>query len=139
MKSQISKSVVSLAALVAALAPVASHASANPALDRCVQMFVEEVVPADHSSEVRLEDIVASIETINASRSRVGLVARGEKNARLFGIASCVIDRDGTLIAMYLYDRKPGQLGYGRPRVLARNVDATQVAHAASADVTKPF
>ena len=139
MKTRISKSVFSLAALVAASLPIASHAGDNPALNRCVQMFVEEVVPAGHSSEVRHSNIVASIKPINAARSQVVLIAQGEKDAKLFGRASCVIGRNGWLVAMYLYDTKPGQPGYGRPRVLARNIDATQDSRTAFADETKPF
>lgn len=139
MKSRMSKSVFSLAALVVAALPTASHSADNPALDRCVQMFVEQVVPADHSLEIRHEDIVASMKPINGSRSEVMLIAQGEKDAKLFGRASCVIDRNGLLVAMYLYDTKPGQPAYGRPRLLARNVDATQGRSIAFADDTKPF
>ena len=139
MKIRMSKPVLSLAALVAAWLPIVSHASDNPALDRCVQMFVEEVVPADHSSEIRHADIVASIKPINATRSRVMLIAQGEKDAKLFGRASCVINRKGSIVVMYLYDPKPGQPAYGRPRVFARNVDATQGSRTAFADDTKPF
>jgi hypothetical protein len=46
-----------------------------------------------------------------------------------------VIDRNGSLVAMYLYDSKPGPMGASRPKVLARNVDA-RVAYS---DNTKPF
>jgi hypothetical protein len=139
MKSRKVKSVVSLAALIAASVSVASHADTNPALDLCVQKFVAEVVPADHTSEVRHADIVASIKPITASQSKVMLIAKGESDAKLFGQASCVIDRNGMLVAMYLYDAKLRQPTYGRSRVLARNVDATQGARTAFADGTKPF
>jgi hypothetical protein len=135
MKSRIGKTVVSLAALVAASVPVASQARDNPALDRCVDIFVKEVVPANHSVEINREDIVASTKEISATRSEVMLIARGEKNAKLFGRASCVIHRNGSLVAMYLYDTRPGQMALGRPRLIARNLDA----RVASADDTKPF
>jgi hypothetical protein len=139
MNSRIGRTLVSLAVLAAASLPLASHASENPALDRCVQTFVKEVVPADRQVEIRHEDILASTKAISATRSKVTLVARGEKYSKLFGRASCVIDRNGSLVAMYLYDSKPGPMGYGRPRVVARNVDATEGSRTAYADDVKPF
>jgi hypothetical protein len=138
MNSRIGRTVVSLAAIVAATVPVASRASDNPALDRCVQIFVKEVVPADHSVEIRHDAIRASTKAISATRSKVTLIAQGEKYSKLFGRASCVIDRNGSLVALYLYDPKAGP-GYSRPKVLARNIDATQGLHTAYADDTKPF
>jgi hypothetical protein len=135
MNSRIGRTMVALAALVGASMPVASQADDNPALDRCVRMFVKEVVPANHSVEIKRDDIVASTKAITATRSKVTLIARGEKHSKLFGRASCVIHRDGSLIAMYLYDSKPGPISFGRPKVLARNVDA----RTAYADDMKPF
>ena len=129
------RKLVFLAALVAASAPTAGHASDNPALDRCVQLFVKEVVPADRAVEIKHDAILASTKAISATRSNVKLVARGEKYSKLFGSASCVIDRNGSLVAMYLYDTKPGLLGPSRPKVLARNLDA----RTALSDDTKPF
>jgi hypothetical protein len=135
MKSRIGRTLTSLAALVAAAAPVASHASENPALDRCVQIFVKAVVPTNRPVEIEHEAILASTRSLTATRSSVSLVARGEKNSKLIGRASCVIDRNGSIVAMYLYDAKPGPMGAGRPKVLARNVDA----RVAFSDDTKPF
>jgi hypothetical protein len=127
-----------LAALTAAAVPVASRASDNPALERCVQIFVKEVVPADHSVKIRREDILASIKAVSATRSKVTLLAQGEKHAELFGRASCVIERSGLLVAMYLYDPKSGPMP-SRPRVLARNLDAKQGSRIAYAGEMKPF
>jgi hypothetical protein len=135
MNSRIGKSLVSLVALGAVSVPAASHASDNPALGRCVQLFVKEVVPVDHSVDVRHDVILASTKAISETRSSVQLIARGDKNSKLFGRASCVIDRNGSIVAMYLYDSKPGPMGASRPKVLARNVDA-RVAYS---DETKPF
>ena len=135
MNTRIGKTLIALAALGAASVPTASSANDNPALNHCVQLFVKEVVPADHSADIRHADIVASTRAVSARRSNVKLIARGEKNGKLFGRASCVIDRDGSLVAMYLYDSKPSSMSVSRPKVLARNVDA----RTAFADQTKPF
>jgi hypothetical protein len=131
--------ITSFAALVAASVSVASHASDNPALERCVQMFVTEVVPADHSVEIRREDILASTTAINATRSRVTLIARGEQHGAVFGRAACVIDRSGLLVAMYLYDPQQSGPIPSRPKVLARNLDAKQGSRTAYAGEMKPF
>jgi hypothetical protein len=115
------KSLVAVAIAAAASMPLASHASDNPALDECVERFVQEVVPANHSVEIRHADIVASTTTESATRSRVMLIARGEKNGKVFGRASCVMHRGGSLIAMYLYDDRVRLASVSRPKVLFRN------------------
>jgi hypothetical protein len=135
MRSRIGRTTIALAALVGAIAPVASHANENPAVDRCVQLFIKEVVPADHSVEIEHEAILTSIRPMSATRSNVKLIARGERRSKLFGRASCVVDHNGSLVAMYLYDTKSGPMGSGRPKVLARNVDA----RTAQSDNMKPF
>jgi hypothetical protein len=139
MKIRIVKAVISLAALVAAALPVASQASNNPALDLCVEKFVQAVVPANYAAEIRREDIVASITRIDDVKSKVNLIAKGEKDAKLYGRASCTIHRKGSIVSMYLYDTKEGQPGFGRPTLIARHVDAKQVKRDAFADNTKPF
>ena len=139
MKLRMVRSIASLAALVAASMPVASHADENPALDRCIQIFVDSVVPADRIAEIRREDIVASTKWITGTRAKVTLLAQDQKTDKLLARASCVTHRKGSIVAMYLYEVKPGQAGYGRPKLLARHLDATQGLRTAFADDTKPF
>lgn len=127
---------VSLAALIAAALPAASQANDNPALDLCVDKFVKAVVPADYPAEIRRDSIVASIKPINATKSKVILIARGETDDKVYGRAQCTIHRKGSIVSMYLYDSKPGQPGMGRPTLIARHVDAKR---ATFADNTKPF
>jgi hypothetical protein len=115
------KSLLALAVVAAASVPAAGHAAVNPALDECVERFVQEVVPANHSVQIRREDIVAATITQSATRSRVMLIARGEKDGKVFGRASCVMHRDGSLLAMYLYQDRPILAGVSRPKVLVRN------------------
>jgi hypothetical protein len=135
MNIRIGKTLIALAVLGTVSVPTASIANDNPALNHCVQLFVKEVVPAGRAVDIRHADIIASTQAVSATRSSVKLIARGEKNAKLFGRASCVIHRNGSLIAAYLYDSKPSSMGVSRPKVLARNVDA----RTAFADQTKPF
>lgn len=135
MNSRIVRTLVSLAALAAASLPVASHANNNPALDRCVQLFVKEVVPAGHPVEIRRDDILATVKPISLTRSKVRLTAQGEKHSKIFGRGECVIDNNGSLISAYLYDSKTAFWGPSRPKLLARNVDA----RVAFVDDTKAF
>jgi hypothetical protein len=128
-----------IAAIAATVVPVVGHADVNPALERCVQIFIKEVVPAGSSVDVRHEDILASTRAISTARSAVTLIARGEGSSVRLGRASCVIHRNGSLVAMYLYGANSGPRGSNRPKVLARNLDATQGARTASVDDTKPF
>jgi len=139
MKHRMVRSVVSVAALIAASLPMASHASDNPALDRCVQIFVENAVPPGRTADIRREDIAASIKWITGTRAKVTLIAQEAKSDKVISRASCVTHRSGSIVAMYLYDAKPGLAGFGRPKLLARNVDAKQEVRTAFSDDTKPF
>jgi hypothetical protein len=139
MKRRIAISLVSLAALITASTPVVSQASENPALERCIQIFIENVVPADRTTEIRREDIYASIKWISGTQAKVTLVALDQKYDKQIARASCVTHRKGSIVAMYLYESKPGLAGYSRPKLLARHVDATQDPRTAFADDTKPF
>ena len=133
------RSVVSLAMLIAASIPVASYAGDNPALDRCVQIFVENAVPAGRTADIRREDISASMRWITGTRAKVTLIAQDPSSDKVISRASCVTHRNGSIVAMYMYDAKPGFAGYGRPKLLARHVDATQGLRTAFSDDTKPF
>lgn len=139
MKRRTIRSVVSLAALIAASMPGPSHASDNPALDRCVQIFVENAVPAGSTAEIRRDEISASTRWITGTQEKVTLLAQERSSGKVISRASCVTHRKGSIVAMYLYEAKPGLAGYGRPKLLARHVDATQGVRTASADETKPF
>jgi hypothetical protein len=139
MKRRMVKSVVSLAALITASTPVVSHANDNPALERCIQIFVENVVPADRTAEIRREDIYTSIKWISGTRAKVTLLAQDQKYDKPIARASCVTHRKGSIVAMYLYESKSGLAGYSRPKLLARHVDATQGPRTAFADDTKAF
>ena len=139
MKRRMVRSVVSVAALIAASLPVASHAGNNPALDRCVQIFVDNAVPAGRTADIRREDISASIKWITGTRAKVTLIAQEPTSHKVISRASCVTHRNGSLVSMYLYDAKPGLAGYGRPKLLARHLDATQDVRTAFSDDTKPF
>jgi len=127
-----------LTALVAA-APMASYAEDMPALDRCVDIFVKEVVPANRTADIRRDDIKASVRQVSATRSRATLIAKGERDSKVLGRAACVLDRNGTLVALYLYDAKPNPLGTGRPKVVALNERVNADVRTASASDTKPF
>jgi hypothetical protein len=131
MKSRAGDKSIVLATLVTISVLAVSHASDDPALDRCVQIFVKEVVPADRPVEIERDVILASTNAISGPRSSVKLIARGEKDARLLGRASCVLDRNGSIIAMYLYDPNPGSARDDRKEVLENNVDARAQSSAA--------
>ena len=139
MKRRIVRSVFSVAAFVAASIPVASHASDNPALERCVQIFVENVVPEGRTAEIRRDDISASITWISGTRAKVTLLALDQESDKVLARASCVTHRKGSIVAMYLYEATAGRAGYSRPKLLARHLDATQESRVALADETKPF
>jgi hypothetical protein len=121
MKTRIGKSLLALAVVAAASLPVAGHAEQNPALDECVERFVQAVVPANQSVDIRRDEIIAATTIQSATRSRVMLIARGSKDDKVFGRGSCVMHRNGSLLAMYLYEDGPKLAGVSRPKLLFRN------------------
>ena len=138
MTNSLNKVALTLAALVAS-APIASHAVEMPALDRCVDIFVKEVVPAHRPADVRREDIEASIRPVSATRQSVVLLAKNEHDAKLLGHASCVFDRKGSLVAMYLYDSKSGAKLQGRPKIVSLNQQSNNDVRTANASDTNSF
>lgn len=118
MNGRIGRALLSAALVAGASVPVVSHANDGQALDQCVQMFVKEVVPADQPVQVRHDDISGATRNLSATRSTVKLVARGEKYGKLFGRASCVMDRKGSLVAVYVHDVRSGPMVNSRPKVL---------------------
>lgn len=118
MNIRVGRTLFSVAALAVASLPVASNAREGEALDRCVQTFIKEVVPPEHSVQVRQDDIRASMRSLGANRTKVNLRARGAKYGKLFGRATCVMDRDGSLVAMYVHDTRVRIAGSGRPKVI---------------------
>ena len=135
---ELRKATLCLAAIVATT-PVATYANEASAVDRCVEIFVKEVVPGDLKASIRREDIHSAVRPMTATRSKVMLIARGKKDSKLFGRASCVIDRNGSIVGLYLYESNTGPNGNARPKVLARNVDINSDVLTARASDTKPF
>jgi len=107
-------------ATAAASLPVASNAASdNVALEQCVQTFVKEVVPPQHAVEVKRDHIEASVKNVSFNRKKVELTARGAKYGKLFGRATCVMTREGSLVAMYVRDGAVRIAGTtSRPKVI---------------------
>lgn len=102
MNARIRRTVLSAAVLAAASLPVASNAADGEGVDQCVQTFIKEVLPAGHSVEIRSEDIRSTATLLGSGRSVVSVVARGEKHGKVFGRATCVLSRKGSLVSMQL-------------------------------------
>jgi hypothetical protein len=51
----------------------------------------------------------------------VNVIARGAKYGKLFGRATCVTDRTGSLVATYIYGPSVGLASNGRPKVIMGN------------------
>lgn len=113
MSIRVGKAMLAAVALAAAL-PVSSNASESEALEQCFQTFIKRVVPADHEVEIRNDEVRSSPSLLGAGLSVVDVVARGEKNGKLFGRATCVIDRDGSLVSMHLHGSRLQMLGQAR-------------------------
>jgi hypothetical protein len=111
---------VLLALAAAASLPVASNAASdNIALEECIQAFVKEAVPPQHAVEIRRDHIEASVKNIGFNRKKVELLARGAKYGKLFGQATCVMTREGALVAMYVRDGAVRIAGTtSRPKVI---------------------
>jgi hypothetical protein len=120
MNMRIGRTLLSVAVLAAASLSATANASDNEAVDQCVQAFVNEVVPPGHSVQIEHDDIRASM-IRSATRSRLNVIARGSKYGKVFGRATCVMDRSGSLVATYVYGPRVGLAGNGRPKVIMAN------------------
>lgn len=93
----------SIAASVALLAlPVASRADvdADAAMDACVQAFVSANLPKDQPVSVRKIDTIDGPLAVQDRAYRIVLTATGKTSGKKLARATCIVDRDGQIVAL---------------------------------------
>jgi hypothetical protein len=91
----------SLAASLALLAsPITSHADSDAAMDACVQAFVSANVPKDHPIKVRKVILADGPLAVQDRAYRITLTAKGATSGKQFARGTCIVGRDGEIIAL---------------------------------------
>lgn len=111
------KTVLAIALMAAAALPMNGHATESKALDRCVEIFIKEVVPADRAVEIRRDDILASMTKLPLDRKAVTLIARGSKEGELIGRATCTVRRAGSRASVRIHEPRSSLAGAVKSRV----------------------
>lgn len=89
------------AVAVAVLAtPMLAHAKNTGSTDACIEAFVDGYLPAGHPLKIVKRDEGSSRFSMRSSVIRVS--AKGKKTGKSYGSATCVVDRKGELVAMYV-------------------------------------
>jgi hypothetical protein len=101
MNMRFSRQVLSVAALIVLGLPVASHADEQQAVNTCIRTFVNKVVPEGHPVEVQQESIRLPRYKVGEKR-KIYLVAQGAESGKRYGRASCEVNAQGSLVAMYV-------------------------------------
>lgn len=101
MNMRFGKKFVLVGALAAALLPAAGHTGDTRALDQCVQAFVNEALPAGQPVQIQYNEIHSAVKVPAGTRSKVAVVARGAETGKEYGRATCVLNRSGSLVAVY--------------------------------------
>ena len=91
---------VSIAASMTLLVPSASRADADAAMDACVQAFVSANLPKDQPISVRKIDTIDGPLAAQDRAYRILLTATGKTSGKKLARATCIVDRDGQIIAM---------------------------------------
>jgi hypothetical protein len=96
-----SKTLLCAAALLPLLAvPALSHADADQAFDACIKAFITTRLEKDRPVTVKREDSVSSpIETLSRTQ-KITLTAVGKESGKRFAKATCVADRNGTVLSL---------------------------------------
>lgn len=99
MKAPFSTKIFSLAAIVPILAtPLASHA--NAAMDACIEAFIASTLPKDHPVKVRKKSAGDSPLGVYSASREIELTARISRTGEPVAKATCIVDRDGVVIAL---------------------------------------
>lgn len=86
------------ACAVLAAIPAAAHAAKVSAMDTCIQTFVADQLPQDREIEIVKSDLTRGA----PGPGRITVSAKGKRSGKPIASATCVIDRDGGLMAMYV-------------------------------------
>jgi len=98
-------------------APMLAQAKSTDSIDACIDAFVEAQLPAGHPLQIVKRD---EGNRRSARSAMIQVTAKGKKSGKNYGSATCVVDRKGELVAMYV-NRQPVRLASNwTPKVIAK-------------------
>ena len=125
---------LSLAASVALVAlPVASHADADTAMDACVKAFVTANLPSEQPVKVRKIDTVDGPLNAHDRAYRITLKAVGSTSGKTLARGTCIVDRDGDIVALNGRPTTPKRRAPDAREILAQPPDRARRSPARSA------
>jgi hypothetical protein len=91
---------VTAASLPLFAAPMLSHASDAAAVNACVNAFVSANLPKEQKFSVKTVEANKSPIDVYGRAQRISLVAIGVSSGKRLANATCIVARDGTVIAL---------------------------------------
>ncbi|MFL6548791.1 MAG: hypothetical protein ACJ8OJ_08850 [Povalibacter sp.] len=105
MNVQVTKLVCALGVLSSVTMPAFGHArehAQESAMDQCIQTMVDRVVPEGFPVVVRRDEIDVSAPSDFTGAAKIFITARGQETGETFGRATCLLNRNGNLLAIYV-------------------------------------
>ncbi len=102
MKIRLTKPVYIVAACAAlASVPAVTQAVEQSAMDTCIQTFVSDQLPQGRKLQIVKREMSPLYRGSNRA-SQIKVTARGKRSGQEIASATCVLDRHGGLVAMYV-------------------------------------
>jgi hypothetical protein len=101
--TRLTPSILSIAATLAlAAAPLTSKADARSeaAMNTCIDLFVAANLPKEQPIVIRKEQSEPGPASARRRAERITLTARGTTSGRQIARATCIVDRDGQVLAL---------------------------------------
>lgn len=105
MKTRVHKQILlAVGSAVLITAPLVTQAKSEVGMDACINAFVSEQLPAGHPLKIVKRD--TSNGWAFPKDSTIEITTKGRRTGESYGAATCVVNRKGELVAMYVRDER---------------------------------
>jgi hypothetical protein len=99
MNMQIGKGVLCAAALAGLFAATGATAARNDGMDTCVNTFIAQELPQGHPVKIVKRERREMYMSFRPT-TKIMLQTKGKRTGQSYGSATCLVDRNGGLLAM---------------------------------------
>lgn len=96
----VARKLILISASLPLLAPAVGAANEAAAFDACVDAFVSANLPKEQKVHLKKLDTTRSPVSIHGRAYKISLSAKGVESGKQLATATCVVERDGTVIAL---------------------------------------
>jgi hypothetical protein len=105
MKNAVHRQVLlAIGSAVLMATPLMTQAKSKVGMDACINAFVSEEIPEGHPVKIVKRD--STSRWVFPKDSTIEISAKGRRTGESYGAATCVVNRKGDLVAMYIHEER---------------------------------